>query len=114
MFQVSSTIARNSSVMARVKWVVAVPRGTESIDIGSVAKILKFLAEAGREVTVKELVKGARISFSTASKYIIFLEERGLVNVRGEGRSKRVRITEKGLQLLLDIQRVYSRLGLEL
>ena len=82
-------------------------------DLDTAIKILKYLASLpNKEATVTDIVKGAHISYSTARAYIPWLAERGLVEVREEGKRKIVKITPRGIELLLAVARVYSILGI--
>ena len=85
----------------------------EILDIGTVVRILKFLAERpNREASITEIVKNVHISFATCDKYIRLLLERGVIDVRTEGRKKIIKITEKGYDVLIAASRVYALLGL--
>ena len=57
-------------------------------------------------------MKGAHISYSPARAYIPWLAERGLIEVREEGKKKIVKLTPKGYEALLAAVRVYSLFGI--
>jgi len=81
------------------------------VDVSIVGRILGFLEGRGAS-TVTELVRGARVGFSTARFYLRWLGERGLVRIdRGARGSLRVSITDRGRELLRLIREVESMLG---
>ncbi len=49
-------------------------QGSGSIDVGVVRKILRILATEGDQ-NARSLVQKAHLSYSTVSKYILFLQE---------------------------------------
>ena len=102
--------ATNLEVITR--WLVPMA-AKETIDIHTVYKILRFVAER-KEVNVTQIVENVHISYSSANKYLVFLEDRGLVKVETRGRKKIIRITDKGYDLLILISRVYGVLNLKI
>lgn len=99
-------------ITLKTRWPVLV--NEELIDISVIIKILKYLSTAGREVTVRELSRGAHVGPNSVNKYVYILKDKGLIDVRVSGRKKLIKITEKGLEFLVHAARLYSYLGLQL
>ena len=95
------------------RWSVLSKARKEVIDIHTVYKILRFISEK-REANVSQIVENVHISYSSANKYIVFLEDRGLITVEVKGRKKIIRITEKGYEFLILASRIYGMLNLKI
>jgi len=71
-------------------------------------KILMFLAERNAlaesvEISTLKLAKALKISQQTASRLLIQLEDEGYIVRRRFGKTKKIKLAEKGLKELLDV-----------
>ena len=78
-------------------------------DLIIIYRVLKFIKEH-EGCSVKDLVDGVGMSFGTASKYLDFLREKELVEVKGL-KPKRLYVTRRGLDFLFLMSQLENLLG---
>ena len=91
----------------RIRWRLSM--GESIVDVGELLKILRAIAD-GQWYNVSDIVKRAKVSYATMSKYLPIMQMYRLVEVRSEGRAKYVKITDKGLQAVVLAERLMNLL----
>ena len=85
----------------------------EGYRVAAAISVLRALAESGGgPLTLSEIARRARVTQAVASREVMLLSSRGLVEVRrGPKRAVNVRLTERGYQALITAEQLLSMLG---
>ena len=102
-------VLEGNTILVEAKEVIDRGRTPMGYDLVIIYRMLKFIKEH-EGCSIKELVEGVSMSFSTASKYVDFLNDKGLVEIRGL-KPKRLYITRKGYDFLFLMTQISNLLG---